>query len=483
MRNNNLRYIISILLAVLVVFSLAACGSGGGGGGSSADNKNGSGGNGGGTVSASVVSGVAATGEPVTGNVYLKDSNGIEQGPVVIAPDGSYSFNVEGLTAPFYLKAVNTNTGEAIYSVSPGMGTANINPLTNLAVAVAAGVNDPAAAYNDPFSHPVSQSGLENAVADIRTMLAPLLNNANFNADINFLTDAFIADHTGLDKVFDEMRVEQDSVSGTVKFVLRGIEIGQAYIGNFSVIEAVTETKIQVAIYGASASGTGSTCPFPATLSLNVSDIGEGSLSYDFQDTFFEATSINEPVTSYGYAANELTANSVIIIKTEPSVTATITGTGTLNGEPGHSFKATVRNYGFMGMEIDGVAVPVPGAGPLRLIRGGFTARGTVSGIGQTCPFPASMSLSVNSSTLETSWLKYDFEDTFLEATSIANLIVDGGTATITGTGNLNGTPGHTFTATIKDGSLDEMSIDIEGIPFPAAGTLPLTGGTGFTVQ
>jgi len=467
MKYNNLKYIISILLAIILALSFTACGSGGGGGGSSApanDSKTGSPTDSQPASQQATVAGVAATGAPVTGDVYLKDSNGIMQGPVPIAADGSYSFNVDGLTPPFYLKAVNTTTGEALYSVSLGAGTANINPLTNLAVAVAAGISDPAAVYNDPFSYPVTQTRLDNSIADIRNMLAPLLENSNFNANINFLTDTFIADHTGLDKVFDEMLVEHDTVSGKVTFVLRGIQIGQAQIDSFLVLEGVTEAKIHAAIIGSSALGTGSTCPYPATLSMNVAASGEGTLSYDFQETFLQATSVDAPSIVNG--------------------TVTITGAGNLSGDPGHTFTARIKEGSPDQMSIDIDGVPSPVAGTLPLIGGpGYTAAGgAVSGIGQTCPFPASLNLSVNSSSLGTGWLRYDFQDTFLDATSITSVIVAGGTATITGMGILNGDPGHAFEAIVKDGSPDEMSIDIDVISSPVAGTLSLIGGAGFTV-
>jgi len=51
------------------------------------------------------VSGVAAAGAPIIGYAYLKDSAGHTLGPKEIAQNGSFSFAVTGLTAPFYLRA------------------------------------------------------------------------------------------------------------------------------------------------------------------------------------------------------------------------------------------------------------------------------------------------------------------------------------------------------------------------------------------
>jgi len=96
-------------------------------------------------------------------------------------------------------------TSYDIYSATTSAGTANINPLTNLAVAAAAGVNDPSSVYKDPAQHPITQANLEKAVADIQNMLKPLLDA--YNANINPITGEYKADHTGLDAVFDVTKV------------------------------------------------------------------------------------------------------------------------------------------------------------------------------------------------------------------------------------------------------------------------------------
>jgi len=165
---------------------------------------------------AQTVSGVAAAGAPIIGYAYLKDSAGHTLGPNEIAQDGSFSFAVTGLTAPFYLRAEGSvgSTGYDLYSAATGAGTANINPLTNVAVAAAAGVNDPASAYGNPAQYPITQANLDTAIADIQTMLKPLLDA--FTANTNPLTGSYATDHTGLDAVLDVVKVELDTTSGAV---------------------------------------------------------------------------------------------------------------------------------------------------------------------------------------------------------------------------------------------------------------------------
>jgi len=215
-------------------------------------------------------------------------------------------------------------------------------------------------------------------------------------------------------------------------------------------------------------------------------NVNEDLLLYSYEDTFFQAT-------------------SMAIISTN-SGTAVVEGTGELNGEAGHTFRATVKDGGYsadwvhmqsvsmavnngsddaMGFEIDGVAYPAPGAGPLSIIEGvGFTlTSGNVSGSGQTCP-PATLNLNVL--TDGGGSLRYGFKDIFFEATSINAPSISAGVATITGSGELNGEAGHTFTAAVEDnGCCDKMGFEIDGVasPVPVDGRMSLIGGAGFTVQ
>ncbi|MBI5050137.1 MAG: hypothetical protein HZC11_04495 [Nitrospirae bacterium] len=91
----------------------------------------------------------------------------------------------------------------------------------------------------------------------------------------------------------------------------------------------------------------------------------------------------------------------------------------------------------------------------------------TASGAGYNIPgaplFRASLSLKVNSETLGTSWLKYYYTRNRLSlvSTSITGISANGGTATVTGIGTVNGVLGCSFTATITDSSPDAIGIVI----------------------
>lgn len=200
------------IVLIGLVSILAACG-GGGGGGTTANQDQSQ------NQAANRLSGVAAAGAPIIGRAYLKDSASPANtlGPTEIAAEGGFSFDVTNLTAPFYLQAEGTVGGQSykLHSVAMlGATTANINPLTDLAVAAAAGVNDPETVYNDPATNAITSDALATAIADMMATLQPLLDAYSANTD--FLTGSYTADHTGLDGMLDVVEVEINTATGAV---------------------------------------------------------------------------------------------------------------------------------------------------------------------------------------------------------------------------------------------------------------------------
>lgn len=240
----NVGFLKVLSFIVSVSFLIVACG-GGGGGGVGYSSSSGTTPTTTTTQQAQSLSGVAAAGLPIVGYVYLKDSAGYTLGPNPIASDGSFSFTVTGYTAPFYLRAQGSvgGTGYDLYSATTSSGTANINPLTNLAVAAAAGVSDPASVYSNPAQSPITQANLNQAVLNIQTMLAPLLTA--YNANINPITGAYTANHTGLDAVFDAVAVNINTTTGSVAVVnAANTTIASGTTTTLSTTTPITQTQV-----------------------------------------------------------------------------------------------------------------------------------------------------------------------------------------------------------------------------------------------
>jgi len=184
----NKRSIISWCIVPFLVLILAGC-------------------SGSGESSSPTISGIAAAGSTLSGTVYLKDSSiPARELSVPIAADGSFSFDLNGLTAPFILKATGTANGNnlTLYSFATAAGVANINPLSSLAVVLANGSDDLATLYNspDPVKMHAIMDALPTAITSVQTALQPTL--AKFGAaTVNFISDPYAANHQGLDLLLD----------------------------------------------------------------------------------------------------------------------------------------------------------------------------------------------------------------------------------------------------------------------------------------
>jgi len=176
---------------------------------------------GGGELSSEVVSGVAAVGAPLAGQVSIKDSsnNPVEKF-AVIDKDGSFAFDVRGMAPPFILQAKGSAEGTEykLHSYAEGTGTANVNPLSDLIVASAAEVDDPSQAYevNDSARRAKIKANFTNSVNTVLTKLQPLL--ARYGAqNKNPITSKFVANHLGLDELFDSVKITM--TSGTLSII------------------------------------------------------------------------------------------------------------------------------------------------------------------------------------------------------------------------------------------------------------------------
>lgn len=196
------------LRALLLSSSIAlltACGGGGGGGGTP-------------VPAASVISGTAAAGAPIIGQVTVKDAKGTMRTKDIQA-DGRYSLDVSGLIAPFVFRAQGQVGGRGVILVSAATsadinGNINITPFTDLIVANMAG--QLASSYFDTPTFSTLTAAELNAAKDTLTQrLLPILSNLGVTSGFDLLRSAFSANHTGIDAVMDVVRVTVDPATNT----------------------------------------------------------------------------------------------------------------------------------------------------------------------------------------------------------------------------------------------------------------------------
>jgi hypothetical protein len=202
---------------LFLIFSLSAlipmygCGGGGGGGGETSAPSAPSGG-----VSALTVSGTASEGALITGKtVNFKDANGSVADTISDATTGTYSIDVTVLTAPFLVTITGTN-GTYI-SLAQTAGTANINPITTMVVALAAGTSDVSALFTGitPAQLTTINTNYTAKSALVTASLQTALP-AGFTAG-SYFTGTVTAG-TGMDAIFDTYRITVHPTDGiTVK--------------------------------------------------------------------------------------------------------------------------------------------------------------------------------------------------------------------------------------------------------------------------
>lgn len=170
----------------------------------------------------STVSGLAATGQPIQGTVFLKDATGREVNATTT--DGSFSFDVSHLTAPFLLKA--TWNGGQLYSMARSAGTANITPLTQVIVQSANSGGDLDALYQAPT--PAAFAALADALpaasAALMTALKPVMEG--YQAYQDPIGTPFRADGSGMDGLLDHLAIT--SSAGSVQIAER--DTGATYL-------------------------------------------------------------------------------------------------------------------------------------------------------------------------------------------------------------------------------------------------------------
>lgn len=194
------------------------------------------------TVSAQVLSGVAAAGAPLAGLASVRDSSAVpREKSAVIAGDGAFSFDVAGLKPPYVLRAVGSVEGSqrTLYSIADGPGIANINPLTHAALANAAGVDDPAEVYDARNAALLekARARMPASVAMLRAKLQPLFDAFNVGARDPH-RQRFVADHDGLDGMLDSVRITLSGGILTVTNVTSGAVIFTAPVRSFEQAQA-----------------------------------------------------------------------------------------------------------------------------------------------------------------------------------------------------------------------------------------------------
>ncbi|MBM95954.1 MAG: hypothetical protein CMI09_08945 [Oceanospirillaceae bacterium] len=166
-----------------------------------------------------VLTGTAATGLAMDGTVYVYDAEGRSTN-VVIEDDGTFSVNVDGMTAPFMLEARPDDASLAIqYSFAEAADiNVNVTPLTTLALFLANDKQSLAvllAAWDDQ-AESFDETALAEAEETILANFADQFEEQSIDAETYDLFNAvFSANQTGFDAVLDDVKIVFDMDGGS----------------------------------------------------------------------------------------------------------------------------------------------------------------------------------------------------------------------------------------------------------------------------
>jgi len=291
------------VLACICAIVLGSCGGGAGTGGTTAGSS-------GGATASSALSGTVAVGAPMlNATLTVMGANG-QSVSTAVDDSGSYAnLNVTALTAPYRLQACGQADGQYVcyYAVVQSIGVADVTPLTDAVVALALGT-DASALFTGSVP---SASALASSEASLRNYLGPLLAAAGVSSTGDFATLPFTADHTGMDKVLDAVKITTGHNNSAMYVQMEGVlGYGNAYVdsqGNQSgsldgsaLVNgmSVNLTGISTIFSGLnSAVGSGSLSACESTISAQVPF--DGAFSLELNDTQLTAATAPAALCSF----------------------------------------------------------------------------------------------------------------------------------------------------------------------------------------
>jgi hypothetical protein len=159
----------------------------------------------------------------------VKGTNG-QTVSTAVDDTGSYAnLNVGALTAPYRIQACGLADGayKCYYSIAQASGVADVTPLTDAAIALALG-SDASSIFTGSVP---SASALASSQATLLNYLGPILTAAGVQSTSDFATLSFAANHSGMDKVLDAVKITSGHNNGTAFVQMEGVVgYGNAYI-------------------------------------------------------------------------------------------------------------------------------------------------------------------------------------------------------------------------------------------------------------
>lgn len=179
----------------MITATLVGCGSS-----SSDDNK---------STPKTRVTGVAASGAPIYGEITVLDALGDTQKYTAIE-GGAFKFEKSSIETPAIVRAVGAAGGGSheLYSIilksHQEIGVSNITPFTNLLISKIT-QKSASEVYSgfDKYKDELTLEKLDSAQQELKLVLKPLLDGANISSDFDLVSSEFEANYRDIDAILD----------------------------------------------------------------------------------------------------------------------------------------------------------------------------------------------------------------------------------------------------------------------------------------
>ncbi|UWZ99611.1 hypothetical protein [Vibrio splendidus] len=198
------------ILSVMLTTALVGCGS--------SDEKHST------PPTPTIVTGVAATGAPIYGEITVLDTNGTTQEYAAVE-GGNFKFEKSSIAAPAIVKAVGAAGGGSheIYSLiltnHQEIGVSNITPFTHILISKITG--KPAdEVYSDfnTYKAELTIEALQSAQQELKQVLKPLLDGANIADDFDLISSEFEANYQDIDAILDLVDITISNIGATLTY-------------------------------------------------------------------------------------------------------------------------------------------------------------------------------------------------------------------------------------------------------------------------
>ncbi len=181
-----------------------------------------------------VLTGVVAMEAPLRGVVQAINTYGETSDEVLANPDGRFSLEIPN-HAPFMLRMIHRDRGVELFSFAASEGRANVTPLTNLAIHVAAGPGaDLSSIFHEWDGSQLAVDEVDMAATTVNTNLALHLQKQGLDPNTyDFFRTDFKTNGTGIDAVLDTVRIRIDPTAETLNGSVRLLDAAGRQLTTF----------------------------------------------------------------------------------------------------------------------------------------------------------------------------------------------------------------------------------------------------------